>query len=237
MNAETQRAAMTDTMSDERLMDFFDMARVLMPASIAEIDHIAARLSAQAATAVPEKMAPVQGFSGGIPWAMHLRAYDAYSKKWAPQKAMIEGGCRGGFSVGELDQFIPGWRDELSELHQLRAKLAQALASRELVAEGPLHGKYADVLAPFLALMEIELHANSRKGDRPGWLAMSKAVGMLEIYYHAAKLQKAVKDEDLPSVREYAADVANMAMMLLDVCGGLDCAGTRLASSEHGGAQ
>lgn len=61
-----------------------------------------------------EKRAPVQGFSAGIPWDMHLRAYDAYCKKWSPQEALIEGGCRGGFSTGELDEFIPGWRDELS---------------------------------------------------------------------------------------------------------------------------
>jgi hypothetical protein len=90
------------------------------------------------------------------------------------------------------------------------------------VSDGPLTGKYADVLVPFVGMMETELHANSGKGDRPGWLSMSKAVGMLEIYYHAAKLQKAVKDDELPKIREYAADVANMAMMLLDICGGLE---------------
>lgn len=47
---------------------------------------------------------------------MHLRAYEAYSKTWGPQPALIdlEGrNCRGGFSTGELDDFIPGWREEL----------------------------------------------------------------------------------------------------------------------------
>jgi hypothetical protein len=66
-----------------------------------------------------EKRAPVQGYSAGIPWEMHLRAYDAYSKKYSPQPALIdlEGrGCRGGFGTRELDDFIPGWRDELSAL-------------------------------------------------------------------------------------------------------------------------
>lgn len=60
-----------------------------------------------------EKRAPVQGYAPGIPWSMHLRAYEAYSKKWRPQPALIEGGCRGGFAVDELDEFIPGWRQEL----------------------------------------------------------------------------------------------------------------------------
>jgi hypothetical protein len=81
----------------------------------------------------PEKIAPVQGYSAGIPWSMHLRAYDAYCKKYGRQDALIdlEGrGCRGGFGVNELDMFIPGWREELSELHQLRRShddLAKAL--------------------------------------------------------------------------------------------------------------
>jgi len=68
------------------------------------------------------KRAPVQGFAAGIPWEMHLRAYDAYSKKWAPQPALIdlEGrNCRGGFSTGELDEFIPNWRHELKAIDRL----------------------------------------------------------------------------------------------------------------------
>jgi hypothetical protein len=82
-------------------------------------------------------------------------------------------------------------------------------------------GKYDEVLRPFVALMEKELHANAGKGDRPGWLAMSRETVMLEIYYHTAKLAKAVRDNHIPNVCEYAADVANMAMMAVDVCGAL----------------
>lgn len=88
-----------------------------------------------------------------------------------------------------------------------------------------IDGKYDHVLYPFARLMAKELHANAGKGDRPGWLTMTPAIGMLEIYYHAAKLQKAVKTGNAEGIREYAADVANMAMMLLDVCGGLDVVG------------
>lgn len=74
-----------------------------------------------------EKMAPVQGFVGGIPWSLHLEAYNAYCKKWSPQPALIdlEGrNCRGGFGTGELDEFIPGWRDKVSEIGILKAELA-----------------------------------------------------------------------------------------------------------------
>lgn len=84
---------------------------------------------------VKEKRAPVQGFAGGIPWDMHLRAYDAYCKKWSPQKALIEGGCRGGFGTNELDMFIPGWREELSERTALLARVAELEAENAKLKE------------------------------------------------------------------------------------------------------
>ena len=81
------------------------------------------------------RRAPVQGYSAGIPWEMHLRAYDVYCKRFCPQEALITGGCRGGFGVCELDEFIPGWREELSELVKLRTDLASARKVIERVAE------------------------------------------------------------------------------------------------------
>lgn len=75
------------------------------------------------------KRAPVQGYSPGIPWEMHLRAYDAYCKRWSSQPALIdlEGrNCRGGFGTEELDEFIPGWRDELSDRRKMEAALQSA---------------------------------------------------------------------------------------------------------------
>jgi len=80
-------------------------------------------------------------------------------------------------------------------------------------------GKYDAVLRPFIALMDFELHANSGKGDRPGWLGMDRSTALLEVYYHLAKLQKAVRQDERAAIQEYAADVANMAMMVVDVCG------------------
>jgi hypothetical protein len=77
---------------------------------------------------VKPKIAPVQGYSAGIPWEMHMRAYDAYKKKYGAQPAMIdlEGrNCRGGFGTGELDMFIPGWREELSLVTKLNEEIVQ----------------------------------------------------------------------------------------------------------------
>jgi hypothetical protein len=94
--------------------------------------------------ALLEKRAPVQGFAPGIPWSMHLRAYAVYCKKWSPQPALIdlEGrGCRGGFGIGELDDFIPGWRDQLGviehvkDLDDIRLALSRADRIDALEAE------------------------------------------------------------------------------------------------------
>jgi hypothetical protein len=97
--------------------------------------------SLQAASQQTDKIAPVQGYAPGIPWSLHLEAYAAYCKKWAPQPALIdlEGrNCRGGFHVGELDEFAPGWRDRVAAAPQQPAQQAvRMLTSDELYAALP----------------------------------------------------------------------------------------------------
>lgn len=66
-----------------------------------------------------------------------------------------------------------------------------------------------------------QLALNKRKGDRAGWLACEPMQLVLEIYYHTGKLQEAVRSNNKNLIKEYSADVANMAMMVLDKTGGL----------------
>lgn len=116
------------------------------------------------------------------------------------------------------------WRDKKSaDAHEqlTGAKPAAVYTVQPAPVGEPVAQKYDDTLVPFVALMRAELHANSGKGDRPGWLQMDRKTGLLEIFYHLAKLQKAVKDNDPERIREFGADVANMAMMLVDICGAL----------------
>ena len=61
---------------------------------------------------------------------------------------------------------------------------------------------------------------------------MSREVALLEIYWHTAKLSAAVKNNGAALIREHSADVANMAMMLLDVCGGLQTAACEWPTCE-----
>ena len=84
-----------------------------------------------------------------------------------------------------------------------------------------LLGRYGALLQRFVVKMERELRANAAKGDRPGWLQMSPDQSVLEIYWHVAKLSAAIKNRNLREIDEYSADVANMAMMALDIQGGL----------------
>lgn len=140
----------------------------------------------------------------------------------------------------ETQQEVKRLRAELDEVQRpldaqmarLNRRVIDLTAELDALRFKPL-AKYDDVLAPFLSLMRRELHANAGKGDRPGWLAMSANEGLLEVYYHLAKLQKAVKHNDGPAIQEFSADVANMAMMVLDVCGGL----AWVASDSLSGAQ
>ena len=70
--------------------------------------------------------------------------------------------------------------------------------------------------------MFVEMLANAGKGPRRGWLQTRPLTLVLETFYHVAKLQTAVVDRDKKRIREHAADVANMAMMLADRCGVLE---------------
>ena len=117
---------------------------------------------------------------------------------------------------------------------KLRATTATPAAREAAAGESRETAKYDDVLIPFVALMRAELHANAAKGDRPGWLTMTPDRGLLEIYWHTAKLSVAVRDGKAEAIREHAADVANMAMMLLDVCGGLSASQPAAREAESG---
>ena len=56
------------------------------------------------------------------PTVVTMRAYEVYCHVYAPQEALVTGGCRGGFSTGELISFLYArsfpkeeWRDRSDE--------------------------------------------------------------------------------------------------------------------------
>lgn len=107
------------------------------------------------------KIAPVQGFTPGIPWEMHLRAYDVYCREHGPQPALIDlerRNCRGGFSASELDHFIPGWRAELSSFRKMEAAWKLARAHAEALQSD--NARLREALIP---------HAYAQGNDDQGW--------------------------------------------------------------------
>lgn len=205
-------------------------------AEIARLDGLVSGRTAErdAALAEVERLRQFEGICGGLPqdaidggWT--VQGIRAHSKQLEEQLKVALA------RVAELEKQEPVAHLRASDLERLnqpgiagsagslwngpREGFVPLYAAPVAQAQHGVPGKYDDVLLPFLKLMEHELHANAGKGDRPGWLQMDRKTALLEIYYHLGKLQKATKDNDAAGIVEYAADVANMSMMLVDVCG------------------
>lgn len=86
----------------------------------------------------------------------------------------------------------------------------------------PDYKMYDAILPEFAKYMRKELEANHKKGDRNdeenGWLTMrdDKKFWLSELYYHVGKLQSAMMSNDIERIKENCADIANLAMMVLD---------------------
>lgn len=57
-----------------------------------------------------------------IPWSVADKAYHVYRSRYGSGQSLERLAERGGFGANEMDEFYPGWRDEVSELAQLRAE-------------------------------------------------------------------------------------------------------------------
>ena len=60
-----------------------------------------------------------------IPWSVAEVAYSTYSARYGKQQSLERLAERGGFSLAEMDDFHPGWREEASEIVQLQATIEQ----------------------------------------------------------------------------------------------------------------
>lgn len=85
-----------------------------------------------------ERMFPIQTERGAkphpvrIPWSIAERAYSVYAARYGGGQSLERLAERGGFGPSEMDMFLPGWRDEVSEVARLRADLA---AAKMLIAQ------------------------------------------------------------------------------------------------------
>ena len=124
------------------------------------------------------KMAPVQGFTDGIPWEMHMRAYDAYCKRYGKQQALIENGCRGGFGTEELDGYIPGWRLKLSDPRVSLSTIAQLEAHLEDAQDlNDIRWAKIEVLEEQLATARNEALEEALQSVQLGYLPIEYVAG------------------------------------------------------------
>jgi hypothetical protein len=59
-----------------------------------------------------------------IPWSVAEKAYGVYALRFGKDQSIERLAERQGFSWSEMDMFLPGWREECSEIDALRAKLS-----------------------------------------------------------------------------------------------------------------
>lgn len=82
-----------------------------------------------------------------------------------------------------------------------------------MLNEIDLKVRYPEVES-FADLMRKELYANRGKGDQPVWRVADPKNLAYDISWHLVKLMSALKEANHNEVREYSADVANLAMMV-----------------------
>ena len=84
---------------------------------------------------------------GNVPWDMGQRAYEGYSGEYGSSQSIERIAERGGFHPNEMDQFVPGWREELSEITALRAEVERLRKSTPVARLDAMEAERDDVTA------------------------------------------------------------------------------------------
>lgn len=93
------------------------------------------------------RMFPIQQQDGAaphpllIPWNIAELAYSVYSARFGNGQSLERLADRGGFGPGEMDMFLPGWRDKCSVQVELRTIVQLFLDS---IDGAPMASQYFD---------------------------------------------------------------------------------------------
>lgn len=85
-----------------------------------------------------------------------------------------------------------------------------------------LAGNAPGEILKYAVLMQRELKSNEWKNAQEHWTMTDARVHVGQLYYHVGKLHHALLSDEAQDVVEYAADVGNVAMMVLDALALLD---------------
>lgn len=84
-----------------------------------------------------ERMFPIQSQRGAkahplsIPWSVAELAYSVYAGLYGRSQSLERLAERGGFGPGEMDMFLPDWRERCDEIERLRAELTERTKERD----------------------------------------------------------------------------------------------------------
>ena len=101
--------------------DHLNGARVLDSEAANALEQAHAELAALPAHG-RHRMFPIQSAHGAkphptsIPWAIADLAYSVYSARYGKDQSLERMAERGGFSPGEMDDFLPDWRERVAAL-------------------------------------------------------------------------------------------------------------------------
>jgi hypothetical protein len=117
-----------------------------------------------------------------ISMSLAERAWSVYRQKYGAGQSLARMIERGGFHAGELDDFVPGWRDEEYELTRLRAEVETLRAERD--AERA-RAELAEANYAFMVeraanekldgYRELGARAAAAEADRDAWKAKAEA--------------------------------------------------------------
>lgn len=68
-----------------------------------------------------------------IPWYVAELAYSVYSARYGRSQSLDELASRGGFGPGEMDMFLPDWRERCDHTAKLEAVCVEVIESLELI--------------------------------------------------------------------------------------------------------
>lgn len=114
------------------------------------------------------KMFPIQAQRGAaphplqIPWAVAELAYSVYAGRYGTSQSLADLAGRGGFGPNEMDTFLPGWREMVSEIAHLKFTIAAMADACKKTAEIMRRVVHKDAVPKFLidAIAEAETIIN-----------------------------------------------------------------------------
>lgn len=110
---------------------------------------------------------PIQQY-GRIPWEVAEEAYRVYAAKYGTSQSLQRLAERGGFGVGEMDMFAPGWREKVEAVNLVKEKLRGVMAEVQRYQPGgsPPPGDERVLTSFVLSHLAEQVREQKERADR-----------------------------------------------------------------------